>query len=268
MTTEDPVRLLSMGDGIFEIRLCMGERRNPLTVAVLDAIGASLAEADAGGVRALVLTGEGKTFCAGADLHSVHNTTLGDRNEVGLGASLTWERLEWFRAPTIAAVQGHAITGGFNLALCCDLIVAETGAVFQDSHARWGLVPGSGEVQRLVRRLGPNVARDLLFTSRPFTAEEANERGLVSRLAPHGEARSVALEMARDIGGNSRRALEYVKVMANVGADRTVGEARWFERFITERGAVNTRLDPDRDARLAAFRKGRAKATPDARRTT
>lgn len=255
------VILEEVQESVFDLRLAAPARRNPLTVATLDDMGALMAEAAARDARVLLISGEGRSFCAGADLDVVHNTRLGEQNQVGLGASLTWERLEWFGAPTIAVVQGHAITGGFNLALCCDLVVAEEGAIFQDTHARWGLVPGSGEVQRMVRRLGTGVAQDLLYTSRPMGATEAFERGFVCRVAAAGELRETALDLARSIVENNARSIAFMKSMVNLGSDRTVGEARWLERLLTDRGRVNTEPDPDRDARLDAFRDGRARAT-------
>lgn len=243
-----------LGDHVTEVRLNGPERRNSLTIGLLDELSRALDDGVSAGAHAIVLTGEGKSFCAGADLYSVHNPDLGGRNQVGLGSARLWEQIGTLEIPVIAAVQGHAITGGFHLAVCCDLIVAADDAVFQDTHARFGLIPGSGEPQRIVRRIGIFAARELLLSSRRYSAEELKELGLVSRVVPASELVDAAVTLARSIADNNPRAVRYIKQMLNQGLGKAYGEAQWSDYQLNWNGRLNEQLDDDAQERLRAFR--------------
>jgi enoyl-CoA hydratase/carnithine racemase len=240
---------------VAELTMSRPQRRNVLSLEALDELGERVADAAADpDITAVVLSADGPSFCAGADLTRVHNPELGSQSQLGLGATTTWELLESVRVPIIAAVQGHAVAGGFHLALCCDLIVAADDAVFRDAHAALGLVPGSGEVQRFLRRLGLIHTREVLFTSRALRAQEALAWGMVSEVVPGERLREAARDLAEQIAGNSGRTLGFLKTMVNRGAQMTYGEARWADAILTRHGQVNRDPDPDRDRRLAAIR--------------
>lgn len=239
---------------VVEVRIERAERRNSLTLSVLDELSDALDTATATGAHAVILTGAGPSFCAGADLYAVHNAELGHNNQVGLGRARLWEQIGRLDIPVIAAVQGHAITGGLHLAVCCDLIVAAEDAVFQDTHARFGLVPGSGEPQRLARRVGIAAAREILLTSRQFTAHEMHALGLVNRVVPASELSAAALGLAQSIAGNNLRAVRYIKRMLNQGWGRPYGEAQWEDTVLNWGGRLNERADDDARERLKAFR--------------
>jgi enoyl-CoA hydratase/carnithine racemase len=241
--------------GVIEIMLNRPERRNALTLESLAELGECLISAASDNeIGAIVLSAAGPSFCAGADLTRVHNSELGDQSQLGLGTSMTWELLETVPIPVVAAVQGHAIAGGFHLAICCDLIVAAEGAAFRDSHASLGLVPGSGEVQRISRRLGLFHTREMLLTSRPLLARQALEWGIVSSVVPDGTVQDAARDLAAEIATNSHRVLGYLKQMINNGSGVSYGEARWADAILTRHGQVNREPDPDRDKRLEAVR--------------
>ncbi len=251
----DYIRTSVVAEHVVEVRINRPEARNALTMAVLDELSAAFDSAvEDLGARVVILAGEGKSFCAGADLFAVHNAELSDRNEVGFGHARLWEQLGVLDVPVIAAVQGHAITGGLHLALCCDLIVATEDAVFQDTHARLGLIPGSGEPQRTSRRAGIFAAREIMLTSRPFTADEARDMGLVSRVVPGSELRDAALRLAQEIADNNPRAVRYIKKMLNGGWGRPYGEAQWEDTLLNWGGRLNAQPDADALERMRTFR--------------
>jgi enoyl-CoA hydratase/carnithine racemase len=163
-------------------------------------------------VRAVVLSGAGsRAFCVGADLKERGRMTDEDfirQREVfraAFGAVLGLPQ------PAVAAVGGYALGGGCELALSCDLIVADETAVFGLPEVTIGLVPGGGGTQLALRRLGPGRAGDLVLTGRRVTADEAERIGLADRLVPAGSATGRALELATQLAGNSPKAVRAAK---------------------------------------------------------
>ncbi|MEU4230554.1 crotonase/enoyl-CoA hydratase family protein [Nonomuraea sp. NPDC026600] len=142
-----------------------------------------------------VLWGEGGTFCSGADLKTLDNH-VGEDGDGPMGPT----RLRLSK-PVIAAVAGHAVAGGLELALWCDLRVAEEDAVFGVFCRRWGVPLIDGGTVRLPRLIGASRAMDMILTGRPVGAREAYEMGLANRVVPAGAARRQAEELARDIAG-------------------------------------------------------------------
>ena len=140
-----------------------------------------------------MLWGEGGTFCAGADLKALDNH-VGEDGDGPMGPT----RLRLSK-PVIAAVAGHAVAGGLELALWCDLRVAEEDAVFGVFCRRWGVPLIDGGTVRLPRLIGLSRAMDLILTGRPVGAREAYEMGLANRVVPTGTARQAAEELAREI---------------------------------------------------------------------
>ncbi|MFW6720732.1 crotonase/enoyl-CoA hydratase family protein [Streptomyces sp. MAR4 CNY-716] len=153
-------------------------------------------EADPG-ARAAVLWGEGGTFCAGADLKAV-GTPDGNRVAPDGDGPMGPTRMRLTK-PVIAAVSGHAVAGGLELALWCDLRVAEEDAVFGVFCRRWGVPLIDGGTVRLPRLIGTGRALDLILTGRPVPAPEAYGMGLANRLVPTGRARTAAEELAAEI---------------------------------------------------------------------
>lgn len=200
-------------------------------------------------VRVLVIAAAGKAFSAGADFEEHFQEDGYD-----VGRTDLWERLEVVRVPVIAAVQGWAITGGFLLAYCCDIVIAAEDAKFRDTHAVLGLVPTGGESQRMPRRLGPFVARDLMLTSRVMEAEEAHRIGFVSRVVPVDELGTVALEVAQQVADNSPRSVTTIKRLINLGTQADLGIGRRLELLHNDFGAANNDDDPDRLERIKRIR--------------
>ena len=175
------------------------ERRNavdrPTAAALADAFRAFDADGEA---RVAVLCGEGGVFCAGADLKAVSegkgNAVLPVEADGPMGPS----RMQLGK-PVIAAVAGHAVAGGLELALWCDLRVAEQSAVFGVFCRRWGVPLIDGGTVRLPRVVGQGHALDMILTGRPVGAEEALRMGLANRVVPDGQARAAAEALAAEI---------------------------------------------------------------------
>ncbi|OEU88440.1 enoyl-CoA hydratase [Streptomyces abyssalis] len=188
------------------------ERQGPVTTVVLSrpaarnavdgATAAELAdafrdfEADPEALAA-VLWGEGGTFCAGADLKAI-GTDRANRVAPDGDGPMGPTRLRLSK-PVVAAVAGHAVAGGLELALWCDLRVAEEDAVFGVFCRRWGVPLIDGGTVRLPRLIGTGRALDLILTGRPVPAAEAYDMGLANRLVPQGESRAAAEELAAQL---------------------------------------------------------------------
>ena len=200
-------------------------------------------------VRVVILQANGRSFSAGADFDEHFQEGGYD-----IGHSDLWERLESLRVPVIAAVQGWAVTGGFLMAYCCDIVVAAEDAIFRDTHGLLGLFPTGGESQRMPRRLGAFVARDLMLTSRPMKADEAHRIGFVSRVVPRDQLEGAALDVARQILGNSPRSVPAIKRLINLGTQADMGVGMRLELEISRFGLANQEEDADRLARLRSVR--------------
>ncbi|WP_372012618.1 crotonase/enoyl-CoA hydratase family protein [Tistrella mobilis] len=195
-----PVRV-ETDAGISTIILDRPDRRNAVDRPTAQALRAAFAAADADpDVRVIVLWGAGGTFCAGADLRALGDPDL--RNEVeptGTGPGPMGPSRMVIDKPVIAAVAGHAVAGGLELALMCDMRVVEEDAVFGVFCRRWGVPLIDGGTVRLPRIVGHGRAMDMILTGRPVDAIEALTMGLANRVVPKGEARAAAEALARQI---------------------------------------------------------------------
>lgn len=203
---------------------------NALSVRLLEGIVSCLREAAANReIFAVILTGAGRGFCAGLDLKEM--AAVGTE---AFSPTLANDAVSAMRAcplPIIGAINGVAATGGFELALACDILIAADTAKFIDTHAKVGLVPGWGLSQRLPRLIGINRAREISFTGRPVLAAEAEAWGLVNRTVPADELLTTCVAMANDMGACDRETLIRVKRVTNKGAEMPLGAALDFERL-------------------------------------
>jgi enoyl-CoA hydratase len=174
------------------------ERRNAVDRATADALAEAFRafEADESSAAA-VLWGEGGTFCAGADLQAIASGG-GNRVQAGGDGPMGPTRM-LLRKPVVAAVEGHAVAGGLELALWCDLRVVAEDAVLGVFCRRWGVPLVDGGTVRLPRLIVPSRALDLILTVRPVGAREAEAMGLANRVVPRGEARRAAEELAVEL---------------------------------------------------------------------
>ncbi|MFJ6539942.1 crotonase/enoyl-CoA hydratase family protein [Streptomyces sp. NPDC091385] len=175
------------------------------------------------GARVAVLWGEGGTFCAGADLKAI-GTPRGNRVEEDGDGPMGPTRLRLSK-PVVAAVAGHAVAGGLELALWCDLRVAEEDAVFGVFCRRWGVPLIDGGTVRLPRLIGTGRALDMILTGRPVAASEAHAIGLADRVVPKGEGRAAAEELATAIAGFPQECLRADRASVFDQQGRTEEEA-------------------------------------------
>jgi enoyl-CoA hydratase/carnithine racemase len=227
------------------------EALNAISGEVADFLAGSLLQAAADpNAWVVVLSAAGdKAFCVGADLKE--RNTLDDagwmRNRILMRA--LFDSLRALPQPTIASVFGYALGGGFELALNCDLIVASEDALFGLPEVRVGIVPGGGGTQALVRRLGPARAKDLIFTGRRISAEEAFGLGLVARVVGRDALEQVTMEMAGQICASSPVAVREAKLAIDRGLDVTLQDGIELEDLAWRR-AVSSE---DRREGIAAF---------------
>ncbi|MEW5353856.1 MULTISPECIES: enoyl-CoA hydratase-related protein [unclassified Streptomyces] len=174
-------------------------------------------------VRALVLTGAGGTFCAGADI----STLRGSPDEAQRLAVRAEEALAAFPKPTLAAVRGHCVGGGAQLAAACDLRFAEAGALFGVTPAKLGIVYPASATRRLVSLVGPATAKYLLFSGELIDTERALRTGLVDEVLPEGELDKRVAEFTRTLAARSQLTQAAAKEFADGRTDR---DDHWTEQ--------------------------------------
>jgi enoyl-CoA hydratase/carnithine racemase len=193
----DAVRVERDGP-VFTVLLSRPERRNAVDGATAAALSEAFREFEADPAACVaVLHGEGGVFCAGADLKAV-GTDSGNRVAPDGDGPMGPTRMRLSK-PVIAAVAGHAVAGGLELALWCDLRVAEKSAVFGVFCRRWGVPLIDGGTVRLPRLIGVSQAMDMVLTGRPVSADEALTTGLVNRVVPDGSSRAAAESLASEL---------------------------------------------------------------------
>ena len=231
------------------------EAMNAISGEVADFLAGSLLQAAADpNAWVVVLAAAGdKAFSVGADLKE--RILLDEpgwmRNRVLMRG--LFDSLRALPQPTIASVFGYALGGGFELALNCDLIVAASDAVFGFPEVRVGIVPGGGGTQALVRRLGPARAKDLIFTGRRISGEEAYGLGLVARVVGRDALESATMELAREICASSPVAVREAKLAIDRGLDVTVEDGIELEDLAWRRAVASQ----DRREGIAAFNEKR-----------
>jgi len=203
----EPVVRLEIADAVATVTLNRPRARNAISSELLAALQAAMATADADGdVRAVVLTGADPAFCAGVDLKEVGQQTSLLRGGAGDGSGphAPWPPIS---KPVIAAVNGAAVTGGLELVLNCDIVICSERAVFADTHARVGVLPGWGLSVLLPLAVGRSRARQMSFTGDFLVASQAVAAGLASEVVPHPDLLGRAREIAGAIAGNDDRAV-------------------------------------------------------------
>jgi enoyl-CoA hydratase/carnithine racemase len=217
-------------DGVTTLTLNRPEKLNALNIPLFVELREHV-DALAGDerVRCVILTGAGRSFCAGHDLESIAS---GERPPSRHFESETVEALERLPQPTIAKIRGHCFTGGLELALGCDLLIATASATLGDTHGQWGLVPVWGMSVRLPERVGLSMAKQLMFTSRRISGETAAEIGLVDRVCAEGEDEIDAEveALAREIAENSWDTNRIVKQLMREHRDVPRSHALAYER--------------------------------------
>ncbi|MFF8597217.1 enoyl-CoA hydratase/isomerase family protein [Streptomyces sp. NPDC015220] len=217
----EPQLLHEVTDAVATVVVHHPAKRNAMTAAMWRALPPLLDTLAADPrVRALVLTGAGATFCAGADI----STLRGSPREAQRLAVLAEEALAAFPKPTLAAVRGHCVGGGAQLAAACDLRFAEAGALFGVTPAKLGIVYPASATRRLVSLVGPATAKYLLFSGELIDTDRALRTGLVDEVLPEGELDERVADFARILTARSQLTQAAAKEFANGRTDR---DAHW-----------------------------------------
>ncbi len=162
-------------------------------------------------IAAMILTGEGRSFVAGADIVEQSTLDLAAGRKWGQRGSALMRRIEKLPFPTIAAVNGFALGGGCEIAMACDIILASEKAKFGQPEVGLGITPGFSGTQRLPRRVGQAMAKELIFSGKMIDAKEAERIGLVNHVYSLEELMPAAVEMAESFIKNSKTAVSYSK---------------------------------------------------------
>lgn len=250
------VVLLEVSDRIATVTLNRPAARNALSSEVLRLLPALLTEANGrDDVDVIVLTGADPAFCAGLDLRELGSSAgnLGGPSGSGADGSPNASGVRGpfppLDKPLIGAVNGVAVTGGFELALNCDFLVASERAKFGDTHARVGVMPGWGLTVLLPQAIGVRRAREMSFTGNFLSAEEALQFGLVNHVVAHDDLLPFVRSLAADIIGNDQPGVRQIRrTYAEVTAER----AGWETEARDGRAWQRAMFSPDRVAERRA----------------
>jgi enoyl-CoA hydratase len=224
----EPVLLVEERNRVATLILNRPAAMNAFSRELRDSIADTFRRIQAqGDVRVIVLTGAGRAFCAGWDLKELSSP---DATDTGAAAASDMQAaIAAFEGPIIGAINGHAITGGFELALACDLLIASTEARFADTHARVGILPGWGLSQKLPRLIGIQRAKEISFTGNFIDAKTAEAWGLVNRVVSPAELVAVAQKLAADMTTCVPHILRSYKRLIDDGCGMPLEQALAFE---------------------------------------
>ncbi|HVM08972.1 MAG TPA: enoyl-CoA hydratase [Acidimicrobiales bacterium] len=250
----------SFEGGVATVTLNRPERRNALNGELTRALRQTMADTDGrDDVSVIVLTGADPAFCAGVDLKELGSGRRGSVTVSGVGrsgAARPWERTV---KPVIGAINGAAITGGLELALQCDFLVASERAVFADTHSRVGILPGWGLTVLLPQAVGLRRAKEMSLTGNFVSAEVALAWGLVNHVIPHDELLPFARKLAADISGNDQRSARRMLAEYDEVTSTTIAEGLEIEaRIATEWNGDGSAASDVERRRQAIIERGRS----------
>ncbi|SEF93309.1 short chain enoyl-CoA hydratase [Actinacidiphila yanglinensis] len=223
---------LDVDDGVGTIRLDRPPM-NALDAAMQDLLKELAEQAAArADVRAVVVWGGPKVFAAGADIKEMRAMSYQDMVDRSRGLQDAFTAVARIPKPVVAAVNGYALGGGCELALCADIRIAAENARLGQPEILLGLIPGAGGTQRLARLIGPSRAKDLIFTGRTVDAAEAHTLGLVDRVVPAEEVHAQALAWARQLARGPAYALRAAKEAVDAGLDTDLTSGLTLERTL------------------------------------
>ena len=229
MIASDSLLIERPSNDIVVLRLNRPQLRNALNIEIrmrlADEVACHAADAD---IRCLIITGSDVAFAAGADIGEM--AEAGPVEVMARNVQKYWRAIMDCPKPVIAAVEGFALGGGLELALCADIIVAGEGARLGLPEVKLGILPGGGGTQKLARLVGRKRAMLLLMTGRMFSAAEALGMGVISEVAPTGQALARALEIAREIAALPPIAVMQIKEIVNAGLNAPLDTALMLER--------------------------------------
>lgn len=214
MSTEIESRsvLIEIADGIAVVTVNRPRAMNALNSETVEALHVAMREVERNAdAKVVVITGAGRAFVAGADIREMSAMNAAEARAFSQAGHRLIAFMERMTKPIIAAVNGYALGGGLELALACDFIYAAEEARLGLPEATLGVIPGFGGTQNLPRLIGPNRAKELIFSGRQLTAQQAHEWGLVNEVVPGGELMHRVLEVAQNIARNGTLAVSTAK---------------------------------------------------------
>ena len=245
--------LVSRSERVGTITLNRPEALNALNSQVMAEVTSAAAEFDAdAGIGAIIITGSAKAFAAGADIKEMASLSFSD--VFGSDFFAAWGKLAAVRTPLIAAVAGHALGGGCELAMMCDVLIAADTAKFGQPEIKLGVLPGMGGSQRLTRAVGKAKAMDMILTGRTIDAAEADRIGLASRVVPADDLLAQANAVATTISQMSRSASRMAKEAVNRAFESSLTEGLLYERRLFHSAFATD----DQTEGMAAFTEKRA----------
>ncbi len=217
--------------GIALVKINKPKSLNALDSKVLTELNALFTELDADdAVKVVILTGEGKSFVAGADISEMSTLTADEGYTFAKLGMDTFLLIEKLSKPVIAAINGFALGGGCELSLACDIRIASEKALLGQPEVGLGITPGFGGTQRLARAIGPAKAKELIYTARNIKAQEALEIGLVNKVVAPEALMDEALAMAKSIAKNAVLAVKYAKKAINAGLQTDIDTGMEIEK--------------------------------------
>jgi len=260
--------ILEKRDKIGILTLNRPEARNALNPALRRDIAAALDEVEQDmEIEVLILTGAGKAFCAGVDLKYLGKQSIeAGKDQVPLAdqtnrSASSLARLDTFRCPSIGAINGPAITGGFELALSCDILIAAENAFFGDTHARVGIIPGAGLSQKLSRIVGIKRALEISLGCDFISANEAAQMGFVNHVVPADKLMETALAMANKIIGNHKETMLKYRELIKEGHGLDYRDGIRLERLESALWVTRVKSTDVEARRLGILEKGRKQAS-------
>ncbi len=256
----EPVIIVEKEDELAIVTLNRPHAMNALSLELRHAIAATFdaLEADPN-IRVAIITGAGKAFTAGLDLKELGSggASVGSPN-ANSDAPDPVTSMAKFSGPIIGAINGVAVTGGFELALACDVLIASTNARFADTHARVGVMPGWGLSQRLSRAIGIYRAKELSITGNFLSAEQAAEWGLVNRVVEPDELMPAAKQLAADMLSVVPDMLVQYKACIDEGFAEAFGEAMQTELRLARQSSVDTSAEAIEERRKQVQARGKS----------
>ena len=255
----ESVVLVERQDGIATVTLNRPEKLNALNRELRTAFCRAMQELrEDDGVRVVIVTGAGRAFCVGLDLRELGTGQSGIREE---GNVTFITVIDDMTVPVIAAVNGFAITGGFEIVLACDIVIAAEEAQFADTHARVGVMPGGGMSARLPRAVGIRKAKELSLSGNYLPARDAERMGLVNRVVPQDKLMTSARELATQISGANQPIVKQMKRLYDLTTRASLHDALRIEQDFFRAFNSKANLNELAEARTSVIERGRAQAS-------
>jgi 3-hydroxypropionyl-coenzyme A dehydratase len=238
-------------ENIAIVRINRPEKLNAMNIDAIKEMGNIMDQLDKDeDVKVVIVTGTGeKAFSAGADIEYMSKISPLDAEQYAITGHATLNKIDNLSKPVIAAVNGYALGGGCELSLACDLRIASKNAAMGQPEVTIGICPGWGGTQRLMRVVGLARAKDLIYTGRRISADEAFQMGLVNKVVELPQLMDECMNIAKMIAKNSSIAVRVSKTLLNRGIDSDINTGLKLEIF----GWSLCFTHPDREQRMTAF---------------